>query len=115
MNGRLRNNLLSIAAAMAIASGGAAKATANNHTIERKSEQRRQFVGVVVDINKEARTMTVREFGGKRLYAVEVPLDKQIILSPASPTGSQRRTVAFEQLMRGFIVDLQIAQSRSAR
>ncbi len=81
---------LSLAAAILVAAP--ASASAND-------AKPRPLTGVIISIDRAARTMVVREFGSNQTYRVQVPAGRTV-----TTKHQQRAGVHFEHILAGMIV-----------
>ena len=84
-----------------------------NQTVYGKTKAER-LIGTVVSVDRETRTLKVRDNASKRVYNVFVPVKKQIKLHRASTALGRESFVEFERMMRGLVVDVTVAGKESA-
>jgi hypothetical protein len=96
----------SLAMAAAITFGSAHAALAGSKT--RTSEPSR-LTGIVVDVDRDARTLTVKNTGEDRLTIVHVPAGRSVRLNRIG--NSTPQTINFEHAKRGHHVNLMVKTS----
>ena len=97
---------LAMTAVVTLASAQAALAGSKT-----KSSHAYRLSGVIVDVNHDARTLTVKKHGEDRLTIVHVPQGRSVHLSRYGNTVNTPDSVAFEHARRGYHVNLAVRTS----
>jgi hypothetical protein len=100
----------SLALAAAITIGSAQAALAGSKT--RASEPFR-LTGVIVDYDRDARTLTVKSTGENRLTVVHVPEGRSVRLSKFGNSATAPSNVNFEHAQRGQHVNLSVKRTET--
>jgi hypothetical protein len=95
----------SLAMTAAVTLGSAQAALAGSKA---KSSEAYRLTGVIVDVNHDARTLTVKKHKGDRLTIVHVPEGRSIHLSRYGNTANTPDTLTFEHARRGYHVSLAV-------
>jgi hypothetical protein len=76
-----------------------------------KSSEAYRLTGVIVNVNHDARTLTVKKYGEDRLTVVHVPEGRSVRLSRYGNTASTPDSITFEHARRGYHVSLAVKAS----
>ncbi len=101
---RLKKAIISLSVAILLTCG----MFSASQNVYGKSETR-HLIGTVISVDLNKRTMEVVDRESKKTYTVKFPKNKQIKLSVNSPTFHTQSYIALERVVRGLIVDVQIA------
>ncbi len=112
LNQRIRRVTLNIAVATLLACGAINSTTSIVSAQNRQSDERR-LVGSVISVDRNARTMLVREQKTGVAINVFVPKDRQIRLGSQYRPSALPGIVNIESVMRGMIVDLMVTSRKT--
>ncbi|HXG94512.1 MAG TPA: hypothetical protein VNN73_19370 [Blastocatellia bacterium] len=78
---------------------------ANSAFAKTSNSPQRRLVGVVVSVDKDARSLIVREFHKETLTAVKVPYDR-----PLRVSSGQQDFISFDRIKPGMIINENVRQ-----
>lgn len=99
---RIKKNIFNLFVAILFVTG----LVSLNQTVYGQTKERQHLIGTVVSVERETRTLKVRDNESKKIYNVVIPADKQIKLYQSSTAMGRESLIKFEKMMQGLVVDL---------